>query len=249
MNTAQDLLNLAEQIGLTLIADGDLLRMRGKSAPPADLLAEISKYKPELLALLSASPANDTKAEPFPKPPHQPEETAVNPWLNLAIRQPLTVTDRQRTFLGRNPLVTEADLHQIQRQLMRHLIDCPDCIVDLHHYCKDTERTANGYEAFLMEFPDAIKRHEAFVSAVIRARCSGLQAGFAAIETNVLADDDTGRETKPGATGPDYGIDKRPAELAFVNHFTACAYCFPRSGKYCAEGRQLHDRAMLEGLQ
>ena len=36
----------------------------------------------------------------------------------------MTVTDRQRAFLKREPLVTEEDLHLIQTHLLRHLTYC-----------------------------------------------------------------------------------------------------------------------------
>lgn len=146
----------------------------------------------------------------------------------------------------RPPLVTAEDLHQIQRHLMRHLTDCRDCAIEEHLYCHQAERTGNGYAAYLTEFPDAEQRHADYVAVVIQARIRGLQAGFRALDALTSHDRDTGREAARGAS---YGIDKRPAELAFVNHFTTCAYCFPRSGKYCGEGRELHELAMMETLQ
>jgi len=160
--------------------------------------------------------------------------------------QPSTVTDRQRAFLKREPLVTEAELNKMQRQLLGHLLTCRDCVVEDHLYCQQGGRDGSGYQGFLCEFPDAEQRHADFVGVVIQARIRGLQAGFTALEALTRQDRDTGRETARGAS---YGIDNRPAELAFVNHFTACAYCFPRSGKYCGEGRELHELARLETPQ
>lgn len=157
-----------------------------------------------------------------------------------------SAVDRQRAYLGRPPLVSEDDLHQIMRHLLTHLATCRDCVAESHLYCSQAERTGNGYAAYLTEFPDAAQRHADYVAVVIQSRIRGLQAGFTALEALTRQDRDTGRETARGAS---YGIDKRPAELAFVNHFTACAYCFPRSGKYCGEGRELHDLARLEALQ
>ena len=151
------------------------------------------------------------------------------------------VADRERP-----PLVSQEDLHQIQRHLLRHLTDCRDCCIEDQLYCHQAERTGNGYAAYLTEFPDANQRHADFVSVVIQARIRGLQAGFTALEALTRQDRDAGRET---ACRPVYGIDNRPAELAFVNHFTACAFCFPRSGKYCGEGSVLHEAALMEGLQ
>lgn len=217
MNTAQNLLAMAKSCGYTLTMNGDKLKV--KPVPPTGLLEELRAHKAELLALLSSTPANDTDH---------------------------TVTDRQRTFLKRDPLVTEADLNKMQRQLLGHLLTCRDCVVDDHLYCQQGGRDGSGYQGFLCEFPDAEQRHADFVSVVIQARIRGLQAGFTALDTLTRQDRDTGRETP---CRPVYGIDKRPAELAFVNHFTACAFCFPRSGKYCGEGRELHDLARLEALQ
>ncbi len=146
----------------------------------------------------------------------------------------------------RPPLVSQEDLHQIQRHLLRHLTGCRDCAIEEHLYCTQAERTGNGYAAYLTEFPDAAQRHADYVAVVIQARIRGLQAGFRALDALTRQDRDTGRET---ACRPVYGIDNRPAELAFVNHFTACAFCFPRSGKYCGEGSVLHEAALMEGVQ
>lgn len=158
----------------------------------------------------------------------------------------LAVIDRQRAFLKRDPLVSEEDLHLIQTHLLRHLTYCRDCCIEGHLYCTQAERTGNGYAAYLTEFPDAEQRHADYVAVVIQARIRGLQAGFTALEALTRHDRDAGRETP---SMPVYGIDRRPAEQAFVNHFTTCAYCFPRSGKYCGEGRELHELAMMETLQ
>jgi hypothetical protein len=133
----------------------------------------------------------------------------------------------------------------VQRELLPHLATCRDCCIEEHLYCHQAERTGNGYAAYLTEFPDAAQRHADYVAVVIQSRIRGLQAGFTALEALTRHDRDTCRETAHVAS---YGIDKRPAELAFVNHFTTCAYCFPRSGKYCAEGRELHELALLEAL-
>ena len=157
-----------------------------------------------------------------------------------------SAVDRQRAYLGRPPLVSQEDLLQIMRHLLTHLATCRDCVVEDHLYCQQGGRDGSGYQGFLCEFPDAEQRHADFVGVVIQARIRGLQAGFTALEALTRQDRDTGRET---ACRPVYGIDNRPAELAFVNHFTACAFCFPRSGKFCGEGRELHDLARLEALQ
>jgi hypothetical protein len=187
--------------------------------PPSDLLEELKTHKSELLALLSSSPAND------PSP----------------LGGGSSAADRERP-----PLVSQEDLHQIMRHLLIHLATCRDCCIDNHLYCTQAERTGNGYAAYLTEFPDADRRHADFVSAVIKARIWGIKRGFTELEALAHQREETGRET---AGRPIYGIEHRPAELAFVNHFTACAFCYPRSGKYCEEGRELHRLAALEAVQ
>ena len=146
----------------------------------------------------------------------------------------------------RPPLVSLDDLRQVQRELLPHLTDCRNCCIEDHLYCTQAERTGNGYTAYLTEFPDAGQRHADYVAVVIQARIRGLQAGFRALDALTRQEGEDRLET---ACRPVYGIDNRPAELAFVNHFTACSYCFPRSGKYCGEGRELHELAMMETLQ
>ena len=203
----------------------------------AILYRHLGQSVPAVPELSRLSGTTETIApQPVPVVPAVPEENQGN---NIEI-------DRQRTFLKRDPLVSEEDLHQIQTHLLRHLTDCRDCAIEEHLYCHQAERTGNGYAAYLTEFPDAEQRHADYVAVVIQARIRGLQAGFTALEALTRHDRDTSREAAREAS---YGIDKRPAEQAFVNHFTACAYCFPRSGKYCGEGRELHELAMMETLQ
>ena len=216
MNTARELLDYFKASGYTLRAK-EGGKLGVRPPPPSDLLEELKAHKAELLTLLSSSPAND--------PTPSPSRGEVQP---------------------RAPLMSLDDLHQVQRELLRHLTYCRDCCIEGHLYCTQAERTGNGYAAYLTEFPDAEQRHADYVAVVIQARIRGLQAGFTALDALTRLERDTGRETP---RSPLYGIDNRPAELAFVNHFTACSYCFPRSGKYCGEGRELHELAMMETLQ
>lgn len=190
-----------------------------KPVPPSDLLEELRAHKAELLALLSSSPAND------PSP----------------LGGGSSAADRER-----RPLVSEEDLHQIMRHLLTHLATCRDCCVEGNLYCSQATRTGNGYAAYLTEFPDADRIHADFVSAVIKARIWGIKRGFTELDALAHQREETGRET---AGRPVYGIDNRPAELAFVNHFTVCTFCYPRSEKYCEEGRELHRLAALEAVQ
>ena len=216
MNTARELLDYFKASGYTLRAkEGGKLGVR--PPPPSDLLEELKAHKAELLALLSASPAND--------PTPSPSRGEVQP---------------------RPPLVSLDDLRQVQRELLPHLVTCRDCCFEDHLYCRQAERTGNGYAAYLTEFPHPERIHGDFVAVVIQARIRGLQAGFTALDALTGHDRDTDRET---LRRPLYGIDNRPAELAFVNHFTACSFCYPRSGKYCLEGRMLHEAAALEATQ
>lgn len=203
----------------------------------AILYRHLGQSVPAVPELSRLSGTTETIApQPVPVVPAVPEENQGN---NIEI-------DRQRTFLKRDPLVTEAELNKMQRQLLGHLLTCRDCVVEDHLYCQQGGRDGSGYQGFLCEFPDAEQRHADFVGVVIQARIRGLQAGFTALEALTRQEGEDRLET---ACRPVYGIEARPAELAFVNHFTACAYCFPRSGKYCGEGRELHELAMMETLQ
>jgi len=138
--------------------------------------------------------------------------------------------------------VSLADLSRLQGRLIHHLAVCRDCVIEPHCYCPTAAADGWAYQCLLTDCEDADQYHAAFVVEVIRARICG---HVRAREALTRHDRDTGREAARGAS---YGIDKRPAELAFVNHFTTCTYCFPRSGKYCAEGRELHELALLEAL-
>ena len=181
------------------------------------------------LGFLGTPPAHFQKHEAIEAPANDP-----TPSPSRAEAQP------------RPPLVSADDLRQVQRELLPHLATCRDCCIEGHLYCRQAERTGNGYAAYLTEFPDAGQRHADYVAVVIQARIRGLQAGFRALDALTRQEGEDRLET---ACRPVYGIDNRPAELAFVNHFTACSYCFPRSGKYCGEGRELHELAMMETLQ
>ena len=57
---ARDLMRRLDAAGVTLALDGDSnLRLKAAAAPPADLLAECRRLKPDLLALLRSETANE----------------------------------------------------------------------------------------------------------------------------------------------------------------------------------------------
>ena len=63
---ARDLMRRLDAAGVTLALDGDSnLRLKAAAAPPADLLAEAKRLKPELLALLRSETANANGAGPL----------------------------------------------------------------------------------------------------------------------------------------------------------------------------------------
>ena len=60
---ARDLMRRLDAAGVTLALDGDSnLRLKAAAAPPADLLAEARRLKPDLLALLRSEAANANAA-------------------------------------------------------------------------------------------------------------------------------------------------------------------------------------------
>ena len=62
---ARDLMRRLDAAGVTLALDGDSnLRLKAAAAPPADLLAEAKRLKPDLLALLRSEAANANGAGP-----------------------------------------------------------------------------------------------------------------------------------------------------------------------------------------
>ena len=142
----------------------------------------------------------------------------------------------------RAPLVSLDDLHQVQRELLPHLATCRDCCIEGHLYCTQAERTGNGYAAYLTEFPDAGQRHADYVAVVIQARIRGLQAGFRALDVLTSPNPETWLETARS-------LIAGPAAVAFTSHVQVCAFCRPRSGEYCGEGRGLHQEARREGVQ
>ena len=142
----------------------------------------------------------------------------------------------------RATLVSQEDLHQVQRELLPHLATCRDCCIEEHIYCRQAERTGNGYTAYLTEFPDAGQRHADYVAVVIQARIRGLQAGFRALDVLTSPNPETWLETARS-------LIAGPAAVAFTSHVQVCAFCRPRSGEYCGEGRGLHQEARREGVQ
>lgn len=38
----------------------------------------------------------------------------------------------------------------------------------------------------------------------------------------------------------EYGIAKTPHNAAFLNHLMSCGFCYPRSNKYCDNGKRFY---------
>ena len=69
--------------------------------------------------------------------------------------------------------MTEADLSRLQKQLLPHLAECRDCVIEPHRYCATAEADGWAYQCLLTDYEDADQLHAAFVGEVIRARiCS-----------------------------------------------------------------------------
>ena len=177
------------------------------------------------LGFLGTPPAHFQKHEAIEAPANDP-----TPSPSRAEAQP------------RPPLVSADDLRQVQRELLPHLTDCRNCCIEDHLYCTQAERTGNGYTAYLTEFPDAGQRHADYVAVVIQARIRGLQAGFRALDVLTSPNPETWLETARS-------LIAGPAAVAFTSHVQVCAFCRPRSGEYCGEGRGLHQEARREGVQ
>ena len=84
----------------------------------AILYRHLGQSVPAVPELSRQSGTTETIApQPVPVVPAVPEEKQGSK----------SVTERQRAFLNRDPLVTEEDLHLIQTHLLRHLTYCRDC--------------------------------------------------------------------------------------------------------------------------
>lgn len=131
----------------------------------AILYRHLGQSVPAVPELSRLSGTTETIApQPVPVVPAVPEENQGN---NIEI-------DRQRTFLKRDPLVTEADLSRLQKQLLPHLAECRDCAIEPHSYCATAEADGWAYQCLLTDCEDADQLHAVFVGDVIRARICGL---------------------------------------------------------------------------
>lgn len=69
--------------------------------------------------------------------------------------------------------VSLADLSRLQKQLLPHLAECRDCVIEPHRYCSTAEADGWAYQCLLTDCEDADQLHAAFVGEVIRARICG----------------------------------------------------------------------------
>ena len=70
--------------------------------------------------------------------------------------------------------VSLADLSRLQNQLLPHLAECRDCVIEPHRYCATAEADGWAYQCLLTDCEDADQLHAVFVGDVIRARICGL---------------------------------------------------------------------------
>lgn len=70
--------------------------------------------------------------------------------------------------------VSLADLCLLQNQLLPHLAECRDCVIEPHRYCATAEADGWAYQCLLTDYEDADQLHAGFVGDVIRARICGL---------------------------------------------------------------------------
>lgn len=131
----------------------------------AILYRHLGQSVPAVPELSRQSGTTETIApQPVPVVPAVPEEKQGSK----------SVTERQRAFLNRDPLVTEADLSRLQKQLLPHLAECRDCVIEPHRYCATAEADGWAYQCLLTDCEDADQLHAAFVGEVIRARICGV---------------------------------------------------------------------------
>ena len=132
----------------------------------AILYRHLGQSVPAVPELSRQSGTTETIApQPVPVVPAVPEEKQGSK----------SVTERQRAFLNRDPLVTEADLSRLQKQLLPHLAECRDCAIEPHRYCATAEADGWAYQCLLTDYEDADQLHAAYVGEVIRARICGLK--------------------------------------------------------------------------
>ena len=172
-----------KSMGVELWVHGDKLRFAPQELITTDMLADIKTYKSELMALLAA---NDNLELIKNRYQHliscqHCEHLAVNAHCKIsgvkmypnAMRDCVSFT---KVLGERLPIVhvpyTQSELNDLitrnENSLLTHLIQCQTCQVSRHDYCTDASVIGSDYEAMLLCFEDAERRHNTFMTKVTK---------------------------------------------------------------------------------
>lgn len=185
--TALDLYHHLIAKGFSLSVSGGNLRLSPFSKLTDELRTNIKNHKPELMALLAA---NDNLELIKNRYQHlvtcqHCEHLAVNAHCKIsgvkmhpnALRDCASFkkVEGDRLPIAHVPY-TQFALNDLmirnENVLLTHLIQCQTCQVGRHDYCADASVIGSDYEAMLLCFEDAERRHDTFMTKVTKVRLS-----------------------------------------------------------------------------
>jgi len=185
--TALDLYHHLIAQGFSLSVNGGNLRLSPFSKLTDELRTNIKTHKSELMALLAA---NDNLELINNRYQHlvtcqHCENLAANANCKMSGLKmyPNAMRDCasfKKVEGDRLPIVhvpyTQSELNDLimrnENSLLTHLIQCQTCQVSRHDYCADASVIGSDYEAMLLCFEDAERRHNTFMTKVTKARLS-----------------------------------------------------------------------------
>jgi hypothetical protein len=185
--TALDLYHHLIAQGFRLSVNGGNLRLSPFSKLTDELRTNIKNHKSELMALLAA---NDNLELIKNRYQHliccqHCEHLAVNTYCKISgvKMYPNAMRDCaifKKVEGDRLPIVhvpySQSELNDLRMQkensLLTHLVQCQTCQVGRHDYCADANVIGGEYEAMLLCFEDAERRHDTFMTKVTKVRLS-----------------------------------------------------------------------------
>lgn len=185
--TALDLYHHLIAQGYSLSVNGGNLRLSPFSKLTDELRTNIKNHKPELMALLAA---NDNLELIKNRYQHlvtcqHCEYLAVNANCKMsgvkmypnAMRDCASFkkVEGDRLSILQVPY-TQSELNDLmthnENSLLAHLVQCQICQVSRHDYCADANVIGGDYEAMLLCFEDAERRHNTFMTKMNKVRLS-----------------------------------------------------------------------------